>query len=888
MSKNLKVILVTLIFLAIFIPEAISADKTWNNSASGSWNLSTNWGPAGIPTLTDNVNFYKVGVALTVTISSPAACSTLKISIDNLSAHTLSLDNNTGLSAEGNITVCTAGGTPNRLLIGNNTINIKGGFYSKNKTLIDSNGGTISAGGDINCFTSCTVTGAGTFICKSNSSNQTIGFNAPTWNFQSTNSAGQIYISDTVKCSSFTISAGTFNQSGYDLFIYGNISIDSNANFIKASAGKKLYINSSAGIALNPNSKSSPPPNNSDLGDIEIINSGTSATLISDVRFSNLTITNSSSFICSLPSKNIWINGGGNLNIYGSLSLTGASGGLITVESISGAGNLFNANCYQDSTINLSFIDIKYFNLNFASVNNPINISNSSISYCNLDGSTQKFNISNVTLKGCSWLGSEELNATNGCTDDGENYNIDLHPPAAISDLIASQGLLEGQIVLKWRAVGDDNSTGNPASSYTVKYSTSPIVNQTDFDSASTFVQNWTPIAPSGSGSIENKTLNDFPTSIEYYFAIEAVDNVGAHGNLSNEAHTMSKESDKIPPSNITDIELTFYSKNSSLLLTWAATGDDNSIGTAYGYLVKYSSTPILSESQFNSATIYSQRWIPAVPGTAESKILSGINIPNILYFAIKAYDENNNYSGLSSFKNFKFKLSSETSTEFQYSLTNGGKVKLEIPKGSFKTDIDLVVPPINDIDIPVIINQTGLKSTGIAAKFQLSVPKINTVPLTLTFFYENVALDPGINKNNLGLARYNESAKKYNVIPSSHDKTKNSISASLYGLSMFQILEISASYKENFKVFPNPYKPGTSGLFDGPGITFKGLSSNSIINIYILPSGEFVKKLETTESYIVWDTTNEKGQKIASGVYLYIITNSDGSKTRGKLTIIR
>jgi len=95
-----------------------------------------------------------------------------------------------------------------------------------------------------------------------------------------------------------------------------------------------------------------------------------------------------------------------------------------------------------------------------------------------------------------------------------------------------------------------------------------------------------------------------------------------------------------------------------------------------------------------------------------------------------------------------------------------------------------------------------------------------------------------------------------------------------------------------NLLVYPNPFKPndgnGDTGCWCS-GITFGNLTAcDAKIRIYTL-NGELVK--ETTVSDVScwnWDARNEDGEKAASGIYLYLVTNSSGDKKTGKIVIIK
>jgi len=84
-------------------------------------------------------------------------------------------------------------------------------------------------------------------------------------------------------------------------------------------------------------------------------------------------------------------------------------------------------------------------------------------------------------------------------------------------------------------------------------------------------------------------------------------------------------------------------------------------------------------------------------------------------------------------------------------------------------------------------------------------------------------------------------------------------------------------------KVHPNPWKSsqGTKG------ITFDQLSNDSSVKIFTL-SGRWMKSLSAPSGSVTWDLTTDSGDKAASGLYLYVITDLQGNTTRGKLTVIR
>ncbi|MFC2061072.1 T9SS type A sorting domain-containing protein [Elusimicrobiota bacterium] len=90
--------------------------------------------------------------------------------------------------------------------------------------------------------------------------------------------------------------------------------------------------------------------------------------------------------------------------------------------------------------------------------------------------------------------------------------------------------------------------------------------------------------------------------------------------------------------------------------------------------------------------------------------------------------------------------------------------------------------------------------------------------------------------------------------------------------------------------IYPSPYKPGTGGKFDADFLTFKSLTAEATIRVFNI-AGELITTIEKTDTavdYHEWDATNDAGETIASGVYIYYITDPDGNTTSGKFAVIR
>jgi hypothetical protein len=87
-----------------------------------------------------------------------------------------------------------------------------------------------------------------------------------------------------------------------------------------------------------------------------------------------------------------------------------------------------------------------------------------------------------------------------------------------------------------------------------------------------------------------------------------------------------------------------------------------------------------------------------------------------------------------------------------------------------------------------------------------------------------------------------------------------------------------------NLRVYPNPWRQDKHA---GYPVTFDQMASGSDIKIFNV-SGHKVKELDGSSGTAIWDLTNDSGDHVASGVYIYLIKDSLGNKIRGKLAVIR
>jgi len=116
-------------------------------------------------------------------------------------------------------------------------------------------------------------------------------------------------------------------------------------------------------------------------------------------------------------------------------------------------------------------------------------------------------------------------------------------------------------------------------------------------------------------------------------------------------------------------------------------------------------------------------------------------------------------------------------------------------------------------------------------------------------------------------------------------DTTNNIVYADISNFSFFILM--GPGFELNLDkafVYPNPYYANRDASV---GINFDKLTEGSIIQIFTI-AGELVKEIRVESSPQNWDICNSAGEKVASGIYIYLIKDPAGNKKVGKLGIIR
>ncbi len=115
-------------------------------------------------------------------------------------------------------------------------------------------------------------------------------------------------------------------------------------------------------------------------------------------------------------------------------------------------------------------------------------------------------------------------------------------------------------------------------------------------------------------------------------------------------------------------------------------------------------------------------------------------------------------------------------------------------------------------------------------------------------------------------------------------DVIGNIVRAKIDGLGVFMLSgAITPQDLSVLVVYPNPFKPSRGDEC----IHFEGLPLNSRIRIYDI-SGSLIREVENQQAIWQWNVEDKYGQKVDSGIYIYIITTEEGLKKIGKIGVIR
>lgn len=224
----------------------------------------------------------------------------------------------------------------------------------------------------------------------------------------------------------------------------------------------------------------------------------------------------------------------------------------------------------------------------------------------------------------------------------GRNGNT---PPATTSDLSVSR-IDSSTVRLTWTAVADNGSTGQAATGYEVRRSSSAI-NAGNFAGGTLLTG---PPSPGSPGSAQTMDVS-LAAGSTMYFALKTKDDVDNWSAASN-----SPSVSNTAPSAIGS--LAALAGRYMVKLTWTAPGEDGSFGTATAYDVRYMEGGTISEANWASATQYLDEPAPTSAGTSQCMVVEELSGCTQYSFAVKTQDASGQWSAISNVKSVTTKCS--------------------------------------------------------------------------------------------------------------------------------------------------------------------------------------------------------------------------------------
>lgn len=413
---------------------------------------------------------------------------------------------------------------------------------------------------------------------------------------------------------------------------------------------------------------------------------------------------------------------------------------------------------------------------------------------------------------------------------------IENIPPSIIANLGAGSET-ETSITLSWTAPGDDGTSGQ-AAQYDIRYSLDPITEQS-WDLA-TQVANEP--SPQPSGSAETYVVSGLNSNTTYYFAVKTADEVPNWSGLSNVV-TRRTAADQTAPSAIDDLQASSGVGDGEIMLGWTAPDDGALNRMVAGYDIRASFDSI-QESNWNSAIPLANPPDPVSPGQPQAVMLAGLEPGQFYFVAVKSYDEAGNYSAVSAnasaFAGFDFATGTEDQIAELVSPLPGASVPTAHPV--------LVVINANPDSVDLYRFEVALDSTF----YDMSaVGLVLEADSNLTAWEVDAALEEG-------------PVYFWRVMSSTGDYS---------AVSSFTVAPAPHA-------FPNPFVAD-----DAVDVTFADLAIGSDLTLTNV-SGQIVRQwTQLDQDRISWDGTNDVGNQVASGVYMWYLS---GTGQKGKLVVVR
>jgi len=363
-------------------------------------------------------------------------------------------------------------------------------------------------------------------------------------------------------------------------------------------------------------------------------------------------------------------------------------------------------------------------------------------------------------------------------------------------------------------------------------------------------------------GNVTTYVLSGLSAGTQYYVRLRAQD---AANNTSGNSSTASATTGSIAdtqaptvPSNVTTANPT----SNAFRVNWTASTDNVAV-TRYRLDVSLNSAFSSFVTGFNNLDI----------GNVTTYLVSGLSASTQYYVRVRAQDAVPNTSGNSSTASATTTATADTQaptvpSNIVFSNVGSDRFTVEwnastdnVAVSGYRIDIAL-----NSSFSQLVVNNQDLNNSRAYAA-------INVDPVT-TYYVRVRAYDTSNNLSSYAVTRSTTTGAALSTPPPTTPDPP---------VTPPTPPDRSPGSLDSVKVFPNPWR----GDRHTASITFNGLPTGATVKIFTI-SGHLVRDLGENGGQILWDRRNSSDDTVASGTYVYLITDPRGGQRKGKLAVIK
>jgi len=251
-----------------------------------------------------------------------------------------------------------------------------------------------------------------------------------------------------------------------------------------------------------------------------------------------------------------------------------------------------------------------------------------------------------------------------------------------------------------------------------------------------------------------------------------------------------------------------------------------------------------------------------------------------------------------------KFDVVFDSTAATELTVESAG-IKLAVPQGALSGNTVFIISDVSAATDVLASNKIKYGNLRLWPYLDSAVKEITLTngvtinsgkTITLTLTYTGIS-DPTLESKFRILRLGTDNKWALASSSDSVDFINHKISSFVDNFSIFRIGQFvaAASNLDNVVIFPNPINFDTAARST---VKFKNLTSDPMIRIFTV-SGEVVKTINPLYQVALtgtvndgisgeaeWDGTNDNGERVARGIYLYMITDGSGRKKIGKIVV--